>query len=282
MNKLIYSALAGIALLTSLGARAEDDALRPVCTSWMFGAGSSHIVDTYLTPLHYDGWNMTLNYQRLQAMKFNPERWTQQINIGLEVDRTNNPAHNARLWYAGLHGSWGMMWRNQLPLGINSAIGGQVRGDAGVVYSDRNGNNPASVKADVTVGLQGMLSRRFKVGRMPVTVLWQSELPVVGAFFSPEYDELYYEIYLGNHKSLGHCAWWGNFLRWDNLVAADLDISNTRLRVGFQSGLLSTRVNNITSRIYNFSFVVGVTTDWFSINRRRSQLPETQKIIYAL
>lgn len=255
--------------------------MRPVNSSWMLGAGSAHMVDTYLTPLKYDGWNMSLVYQRSQAMKFSPGRWMQSLTVGLEVDRTENPARNASMYFAGLRGSWGMMWRHGLPFGLTAAVGPQVRGDIGVVYSNRNGNNPASVKADITIGLQGRLSRTFTLGRMPVTLGWQSELPVTGAFFSPEYDELYYEIYLGNHTGLAHAAWWGNFFRWDNLVTADFDFSATRLRLGFQSGVLSTKVNNITSRIYNFSFVIGVTTDWFSIRRCREVSPATERVIYA-
>lgn len=67
--------------------------------------------------------------------------------------------------------------------------------------------------------------------------------------FSQEYDELYYEIYLGNHSGLVHWAWPGNMFRWNNLVAADLDFGNSRLRLGFRSNIYSTEVNHLTTRI---------------------------------
>lgn len=263
-------------------AQEEESVLRPVNSSWMLGVGSAHITDTYLTPLKYDGFNASLTYERMQAMKFNPRSWVQQLNIGVDFDKTDNPARNASMYYFALRGSWSMMWRHEIMWGITGGIGGQARLDAGAVYNARNGNNPVSVKADFTVGIEGYLTRSVNIGRMPVTFRWQSEIPVTGCFFSPEYDELYYEIYLGNHKNLAHAAWWGNFFRWDNLVTADLDFSGTRLRLGFQAGLLSTKVNNITSRFTNFSFVIGVTSDWFTVSRRKGLPKSDNPVIYSL
>ena len=77
-------------------------------------------------------------------------------------------------------------------------------GDVGCVYNRRNGNNPASVKADITVNLTGYVTWKTRLWRLPVMLRWQTTMPLAGGFFSPEYDELYYELYLGNKK--GACA----------------------------------------------------------------------------
>ena len=106
-------------------------------------------------------------------------------------------------------------------------------------------------------------------------------MPVIGAFFSPDYDELYYELYLGNRHGLVHCAWPGNFFKWDNLVTADLDFSTTRLRLGFRSRIFSSEVNHITTRTFSYAFVLGVTGDWFSVSARRGVPSETARFIYA-
>lgn len=262
-------------------ARGAEPALRPVTSSWMLSAGSAHMVDTYLTPLKYDGWGVSLDYERSQAMKFDPARWTQRLTVALDFDDTDNPARNASMLYAGLSATWGMQRGFDLPYGIRAGVGPQARGDIGMVYSHRNSNNPASVKADITVGAEGSLSWTTRLGRMPVTLCYQTAVPLTGVFFSPQYDELYYEIYLGNHTGLAHAAWWGNYFRWDNQLTADLDFSATRLRVGFRSDLLSTRVNNITSRVCTFAFIIGVTTDWFSIPRRQGLPADGTSVIYA-
>ena len=76
---------------------AQDAAVRPVKSAFMLEAGSTHLLDTYLSPLKYTGWHTALSYERIQAMKFSPERWRQQLNLGLEFNSGENPAKNSDL-----------------------------------------------------------------------------------------------------------------------------------------------------------------------------------------
>lgn len=259
----------------------KAEIVRPVNSSYMLSVGSSHLGDTYLSPLKYTGWHAAFDYDRIQAMKFSPERWRQQLRISVEFNHADNPARNATLYYLNVHASWGMLRRWALPYNIGVAVGGNAALEAGCTYSARNGNNPASAKVDITVGVSGHATWKTRLGRMPVMLLWQTSMPLTGAFFSPEYDELYYEIYLGNRSGLVHWALPWNMFRWDNLVCADLDVSSTRLRVGFRSRIFSSEVNNITTRIFSYGFVVGATGDWMSVSPRNFPSKETMSIVYA-
>lgn len=282
--KLIITSLLALCAATfRCGAQTAtgEEIIRPVNSSWMLDAGSAHVADTYLSPLKYTGWNVSFEYERLQAMKFSPEAWRQQLHVGVEFSDTENQAGNSSMLYANLYARWGMLHVWRLPYRFTVAAGGSAGADIGGVYNSRNGNNPAAAKADITANLTGWATWDFTLGRMPVMLRWQTTLPLVGIFFSPEYDELYYEMYLGNRHGLLHCAWPGDFFRWDNLVTADLDFSTTRLRVGFRSRIYSTEVNHITTRIFSYSFVLGVTGDWFSVSRRRGVPEDTAKFIYA-
>lgn len=270
-----------VSLMANGAERSGTEILRPVNSSWMLDAGSSHLADTYLSPLKYTGWNGSLEYERLQAMKFNPRLWRQQLHIGVELSGADNPVRNGSMLYGNIYARWGMMRVWQLPGRLSVAAGGSAGGNIGAIYSHRNGNNPVAAKADLTANVTGWVTWRINAGRMPVLFRWQTTLPLTGVFFSPEYDELYYEIYLGNRSGLVHWAWPGNFFRWDNLVTADLDFATTRLRLGFRSRILSTEVCNITTRIFSYSFVVGVTGDWFSVSPHRGISASTADFIYA-
>ncbi len=287
LRKLLAAILAaGAAWLPATGsepaAEAPQEPLRPVNSAFMLSAGSSHLADTYLTPLKYEGWNAAFRYERMQAMKFNPDRWRQQLKIGVEANGAENPARNATMYYLNLAASWGMVHVWKLPLGFQLGLGGSTGVDLGVIYNGRNGNNPAAAKADWTVNVTGTAAWRFRLDRMPVTLRWQTTIPVTGIFFSPQYDELYYEIYLGNRSGLVQGAWWGNFFRWNNLVTADLGLGPWDLRLGFESSVLSTKANDIVTRCYNFSFVIGVSGNWFSLNPRHGLPSPETRIIYAL
>lgn len=260
--KKLYSLLPALSAL--LVATAQET-VRPVVSAYTVESGSAHLCDTYLTPLHYSGWNVAIGYERLQAMKFNPERWIMRLDARASLSRSLNPAGTAAMWSVGLRPSWSMMWRTRQPQGFTIAAGGNVGADIGVLYLMRNSNNPASARASITIGATGMATWNGKIGRLPVTMRYQPTMPLVGAFFSPDYDRLYYEIWLGNHGGLAHCAWPGNFFRLDNLVTADLRFGATTLRLGYRCELSSTKTSGIVTRNISHSFVIGIATEWLSL-----------------
>lgn len=245
--------------------------MRPVNSAFVVEAGSSHLLDSYLSPLHYTGWHVGLSYERTQAMKFSPRKWRQQLRIGAIYDDADNPSGNASIIYASVNAGWGMsrMWR--LPHNLWVSGGGIAMVNLGAMYASRNSNNPVGVKADITLGITGEAGWKVKLGRLPIDLRWQTTLPLIGAMFSQEYDELYYEIYLGNHHGLAHCAYPGNLFRWNNLVTADLAVSATRIRVGFRSDIFSSSVNHITTRNFSYAFVLGVVTDWVCLSPRATK-----------
>lgn len=269
MRQLFLTAL----LLASLPVVAEDSGdvavERPVAAAYTIEAGSSHLADTYLSPLRYSGWRTTLRYDRMQAMRFDPERWVMQLDFSATVDRTVNPVRNATIWYGGLEFSWGMMRRFWRSGNFSAMGGGEARINLGALYASRNGNNPVSAKGALTLGLTGRLTWRGRLGRLPLTVAWQPTLPVAGAFFAPDYGQLYYEIYKGERDGLAHAAWWGNYFRLDNALTADLHFGATSLRVGYRCNYLLTKVNDITSRMISHTAVIGVSGEWLSVNPRR-------------
>lgn len=261
--------------------QSAGEPLRPVRSAFTVDAGSSHLLDTYLSPLKYTGWHGAFNYERTQAMKFSPAKWRQQLDLGVEINGGENPARNASLLYGNLSAGWSMsrLWR--LPGRLWISAGGRLEGNLGGIYSNRNGNNPAALKADVSLGGTASLGWSVNLWRLPVVLRWQTALPLAGVFFSPEYDELYYEIYLGNSHGLAHFGWPGNLFRWDNLVTADLGLGNTSLRLGFRSRIYSTEVNHITTRTFSYSFVLGVVTDWLSASPRKPLPSDNHKVEWA-
>lgn len=267
--------------------RAEEpsdlELLRPVTAAYTIELGSSHLTDTYLTPLRYKGLSTAIGYERLQAMRFSPECWVMQLQGRLGLNRDENPARNATMWDLDLRLSWAMMhrWRSHAVDGLQLWLGGETSLEVGALYLARNGNNPVSAKASWTIGLTGAAVYSFKVGRLPVTLRYQPSLPLTGVFFSPDYGELYYEIYLGNRSGLAHAAWWGSYFRFNNLLTADLRLGATNLRLGYRADVLSTKVNNIVTRRIGHTFVIGLSGEWLSIPRSGS-VSTKAKIISAL
>lgn len=272
-------------ILTAFAAKGadNDNTLRPVAAAYTFEVGSSHLCDTYLTPLKYSGQSYAISYERMQAMKFAPEDRVMRLETRLGLNRGENPARNATMWDLDLEFGWGMMRRFEIEnvAGLKIYGGGSTTLDAGAMYLARNGNNPVAAKAAWTLNLTGAAVYNFIIRRLSVCLRYQPTLPVTGVFFSPDYGELYYEIYIGNHKGLVHGAWWGNYFRLDNLLTADLRFGSTNLRIGYRADFFSSKVNDIVTRRVTHSFVIGVSGEWLSLPRT-GRIGRDSKIISAL
>lgn len=254
---------------------------RPVLSAYTLEAGSAHIAETYLSPLKYAGWSVALGYERMQAMKFAPEHWVMQLQGRLDIQKAHNPAGNARMWDLALDLRWGMAHRWRLNDSWTIYGGGSTGVDIGTFYNPRNSNNPVAAKAAWTINAVGAAAWNGRLAHIPLCLRYQAELPLTGVFFSPAYGELYYEIYLGNHKNLVRGAWPGNYFALNNLLSADLRFGRTTLRLGYRCNILSSKASHIVTRRVEHCAVVGVVCEWLSL-APATKAPDGGKIIRAL
>ena len=272
MNRLI--AIVILALLAiSVSAQDESDSAviaRPVASMFMADVGHASVLDSYLTPITYGGIHTALTYAATQATGFSPDRWVRQLEVGVEFAGVNNPVGNNDMQMLMAHAQWGIMhrWRGVFTPGLQLMLGGMTRLHGGVIYNSGNSNNVVSAKAHFSVGAMGMAVYNTHIGRLPITLAYQASLPVVGVFFSPDYDESFYEMYLGNHHGLAHMGWWGNRFDMTNLVTADLHLGNTIVRVGYRNRIERSWVNHLNTHITTHALVLGVGGEFLSISRR--------------
>ena len=254
---------------------------RPVNSAFTFDMGSSSILDTYLSPIKYTGMNLRLGYERLQAMKFNPVPWVMQMDAGIEYQRTKNIPRNHSMHSLMIEYQWGMMHRWNVMQGLQLMAGGSTRFRGGAIYNSYNSNNPVSPKIHWSLNLTGMAVYNTNIGNLPVTFRYQASLPFIGAFFSPEYGESFYEIYLGNLENIVHCGWWGNRFDIRNVLTVDLHFGRTSLRIGYRGQIETSFVNNLNYHFYTNSFIIGVSGEWMSL-KPRENTTEKARIISAL
>lgn len=290
---MIKNFLKAVLLLLPLAAFGKTDsswvqpAIRPVISAYTLELGSAHIAQTYLSPLRHGGFGGALSYERMQAMRFKPERWVMRLGGRLDVAKTHNlPAKNATLWNLGFCVDWGMMHRWNLHGPWQGRIqlmgGGYTAAEAGMYYLPRNSNNPVAARGAWTLGVMGAAVYNGTVHRMPFCLRYLAQMPLTGVFFAPEYGELYYEIYLGNHRNLVRGAWPGNFFRLNNLLTVDLRAGATIVRLGYRCGITSTKASHNVSRHIDHMFVFGLASEWVSLSAKRDNASADAKIISAM
>ena len=163
-------------------------------------------------------------------------------------------------------------WSNVLSPSLQLQLGGETQLRGGVLYNAHNSNNVASARIHWNVGLMGQAIYNTHIKSLPITLRYQASLPVAGVFFSPDYDEAYYEIYLGNHSDLAHFGWWGNRFDIDHMLSADLHLGNTILRVGYRNRINTSWINNINTRSIAHYLVIGIGGEFLSVSPKKAKV----------
>lgn len=276
MRRLIF-AIAATLLLPFQALPAQGQAAKPLCplfTAIEFESGGSYLIDSYLSPWVYKGWNVAIGAEWMRSISPDNYRWVWQQQARLSYGRSHLRISGNGLTEMGdLRYSFGMMRHSNTPLkGLRLYYGANFTLTAAALYNHHGGNNPVSVKADLSLGLTGMAVYGFRIGRLPVTARYQASLPFVGVFAQPEYSESYYEIGLGNRKNFIHAGTWANKFDMANRLTIDLHLGSWALRIGYHNFINTTYTagNRYQSVVHNF--ILGFAGDllrWDSNNNNR-------------
>lgn len=263
--------------------KGDSAVLRPSDISVMFNFGGTSGFDTYLSQVRYEGMRYEIRTEFIRAAKFSPDKWIGRVEAAVSYDNTQNPVGNNTRHTLLADVGYGLMRRLCFhPLqGLDFYVGGMADFNGGVVYDPRNSNNVCSPQIYFNVGLTGMVAYRFKIGKLPVTARYQPEIPVLGVFYLPDYDQSFYEMYLGNYKDAVNFGWWKNRFDIDNLLTVDLHLGSASLRVGYRNEFTTIWENNISVRRSVHSFVFGIAWEALRINMRKG-IPEKARKVQAL
>ncbi|MEG1617913.1 MAG: DUF3316 domain-containing protein [Bacteroidales bacterium] len=253
----------------------EEGSVRSIVSSTMIGMGTSDVLDTYLTPLDYKGIDITLLNERLRLTR-NEKRLNQQFLWG-SYTSNDNEAENGMVVSGFIGYSWGTLWRFNPIEHLTLAVGPVGSIETGFIYNLRNGNNPASAKLSVEAGASVLALYQLKIKKFPLTLRLQSSLPTMSVFFSPHYEQSYYEIFqLGNTEGIVHFGSFHNQFNLDNYFTVDIPVSSMNLRVGFRNIIRNTHVNEIKNRRVSNTFMIGFSKEFIPFNRKKGHKSSQQ------
>ena len=284
MKRLLYLWL--LLLLAPLTLHAQDHDAEPMCplfTAVEFEGGGASLIDTYLSDRCYNGWDIGVSVELMKTMKLDCYNWVWQQRMGLNYGESHLVASgNGLTIFGGLDYAFAMMRRTAMPLeGLQLYYGGDVTLMAQGIYNYHGGNNPVSVKADLSLGLTGMVVYNFALGKLPITARYQMVLPVIGIFAQPQYGQSYYEVSLGHYDNFLHCGTWGNRFDIDNRLTLDLHFDNWALRVGYHNRINTTYESHIRYQMVLHNFTIGFAGDLTSLNHKK-QHRSVARALYTL
>ena len=263
---LLLTVLACLGGLQALMAQA-DILPRSTNSATMVGLGGYNLMDSYLSPgstsRNYTGMGFSVLHERMKLIALGGGRISRQQLISAELARTENAAATATD-LAGF-ASYALGYHYHLPSllpGLRLLAGGQAHGLLGFIYNTRNGNNPATTKADADLRLSAMALYTLRIKQYPVRLRYQVAMPFAGVCFSPHYDQSYYEIFdLGNHSGVVKFnAFHNKMAVWQQLTA-DFPLGALTLRIGYVGNYYRTDLNAIQSHVISRSFMIGLAVE---------------------
>ncbi|MDR2475468.1 MAG: DUF3316 domain-containing protein [Bacteroidales bacterium] len=261
---LLYS----LSLTACFSAFSQEEQIRSVNHSTLYGTGIAGVYDTYLSPIRYKGIEIRLLDESNRMSKYcGGNKLSIQSRIDIAASLLKNPSGTATEYTAFADWSWGYFYRFHVTEKFRLLAGGLTGLAGGVVYNPRNGNNPVSLKANLALSLSGMAIYRTNLWQQPITMRLQVSTPVAGMAFSPQYGQSYYEIFgLGNYDNILYFSSWKNTFACKTLLSVDIPLNRFTIRIAYLHNMHFNSINGLTSELFSSSFLIGLSTELVKIN----------------
>lgn len=261
------------AVVFAVGAQECADTARTgrvIRRTLLFGVGSGNVLDTYLSPYSYTGTSGRVYHEMQRETRlFRSTRALVVSKLDVDCAFLKNPARNVDEYAGGLRYSFGAQCL--LPVGEPFALacGPQMSAYVGGVYNERGSNNPAQAKADLMLDLAASARWRFGWLRHEWALRYSLDVPLVGAAFSMNYGQSYYEAF-----SLGqgdHNVVFASFFNMPSLrqtLTLEFRLGHrtqTRLRLGYGCNLMQAKLNGLRYHSYQHTLLVGFTKSFLKL-----------------
>ena len=238
-------------------------------SSYQVGIGSTGILDTYLSQEHFSGEGITYLYTTDRSRQ--DRSWhtlmEHQANLAHVNDRPDQveELQGDYTFFIGRLRRWSLL-SDRLTL----EAGGMAAANIGFIYNTYNSNNPAQGRFSLNIMPTGVATWRFRLFGRNAALRYETQLPLVGLMFSPNYGQSYYEIFSrGNYD---HNLVPTTFISSPTMrhqLMADVNVSRTTtLRFGYLGDIQQASVNGLKSASYAPRFVFGLVKT-FSITSDR-------------
>lgn len=265
-NKL--SILITLFLISTTLSAQSLDASRFEERAFSIGGGITNLLDTYLSPLKYEGAHAMIMSERFSQTKAESGRWFSQSLFALHTDYTL-VAQGRGMMVSGMADyTYSYYYRPLHTQRWNLYAGAQGQGRIGGIYNLRNSNNPAQLKLGINIAASAMASYRLRLRNTPMSLRLQADMPLLGLAFAPDYRQSYYEIfYLGNSEGCVHATSPFNNLSLRSRVCYDVEFRPCTLRLTLMEDLYHWQLGGQQYRMFTHSVMIGFVRNLYHVER---------------
>lgn len=279
MSRLYISVLL-ILLMSCAGVLAQDSLSHDkyIVRSVMVGAGKTNVYDTYLSPLEYRGPELRFMHESMRMTRLMGGRVSAQRIVQVNASSTDNISKSGKSYSGMFNWTYALHYQYNVDDRLKILFGSMLDLNGGFIYNTRNSNNPAQAKVYGSIDASAMAIYKLRIGRYPMTLRYQANIPFMGLMFSPEYGQSYYEIF-----SLKHSGKNVLFTSFHNaptvrqMLTLDFPIGKTIMRAGYLCDIQQAKVNNLKSHFYSHNFMIGFVRN-FQMLRGKNRISLPSKV----
>ena len=273
----LYISVLLILLMSCAGVLAQDSLSydKYIVRSVMVGAGKTNVYDTYLSPLEYRGPELRFMHESMRMTRLMGGRVSAQRIVQVNASSTDNISKSGKSYSGMFNWTYALHYQYNVDDRLKILFGPMLDLNGGFIYNTRNSNNPAQAKVYGSIDASAMAIYKLRIGRYPMTLRYQANIPFMGLMFSPEYGQSYYEIF-----SLKHSGKNVLFTSFHNaptvrqILTLDFPIGKTIMRAGYLCDIQQAKVNNLKSHFYSHNFMIGFVRNFQMIRgKNRISLP---------
>lgn len=237
--------------------------------AFSLGGGVTNLLDTYLSPLTYRGGHVAIMDERFAQLSTKSGRWFGLSLFALHGDYTTPLTENGLTVGGMADYSYTYYYRFSLKSKQWSFYAGpQEQLRIGGIYNLRNSNNPAQLKLGLNLAISAMAKYTFTLWNTPMNVRIQTDLPLFGVAFAPNYGQSYYEIfYLGQDKGTTHITSLHNNLSLRANASYDVLLKSCTVRLTLANDLYQWSLGSQHYRMFTHTIMLGYVKDLYHVMR---------------
>lgn len=247
--------LSGTAQTSSSATQPEGT---PTTHQWSYGIGHISVLDTYLSPLTYQGPALLVRHRSERPARWGKGKVSVQGIFGGQIAYPAAAPDDDKAWDGHFDAAvaWHANWHPTPSLRL--AAGGFTGIGMGFTYLLKSSNNPAQGRLLLNAGCSGIIEQQFRLWKRAMKFRAQLDLPLIGAMFTPNYGQSYYEIFaLGHYDKNIRCIHPFNAPSARLEAALHFPLKGATLTAGYWGDIRQSHVNHLKQHSWSHTFTIG-------------------------
>ena len=241
-------------------------------TSTTVGAGFVELLDPYLSPFEYNGFQVKIQNNSRRYFSAENDKLSYSNRLFLELGKGNHPSGRNSMLFFNTNYMFGVNYHMRPADNVMFLAGASWDIDLGGKYLGRNVNNPFSLDLFTDINATAEVQYRFDLWNRNMRIQYGAVSPLMGCMFIPMQNVSYYELFvLNNTNDAFHFSSLHNKRAWFQYFNFDIPFNFNTLRLSLHHDYLKYSANEVVYRKNAITFSVGAVMHLYAFKGKKNK-----------